>query len=141
MSSWGEQLDEEPGGQPGAADADAEQAAPPPLHFPSLDRFVEDYLAVIYRRDITMAGTRWCPEWWKHGEAIARLEAMWRAWELLRLDPGEGGSNWWLMHADPHMRVLLSDLGPFKNCRGGNHSEERSLPLPTTKPPKGLFLL
>lgn len=130
----GEVLDERP------ADETAEEApAGPPLYFSSLDRFVSEYLAMIYRRDPSVASVRWCPEWFKHAEAIARLEAMWRAWELLRLDPGEGASNWWLVHCDPHMRVLLSESGPFRNCRNTSHSEERSQPLPVVAPPRGVF--
>lgn len=116
-----------------------EQPEPPALRFPTLDRFVLEYLVLIYRRDTTATNIFWCKEWFKHAEAIARLEGMWRAWEKLRLDPGEGGSNWWLGHADPHMRVLLSEDGPFKHCRKGGHVEERSTPLPSDTPPAGLF--
>lgn len=120
-----------------APDDEAEED-PPQLHFPTLDRFVEDYLVQIYRRDLEEKNLRWCSEWWQHGEAIARLEALWRSWELLRLDPGEGGSNWWLGHCDPHMAKLLSENGTFRHCRTG-HAANRSKPLPATPPPGGLF--
>jgi hypothetical protein len=48
---------------------------------------------------------RWfgAPVWWGHPEAVARLTALWRAWEVLRLDPATGMSNWWTLHFDPHM--------------------------------------
>lgn len=100
-----------------------------PLRFDSLPAFVEQYLVMVYRRDMESASIRWCTEWFRHAEAIGRLEALWRAWELLRLDPGEGASNWWLGHCDPHMRVLLSETGPFRNCKKGKHAEDRSVPL------------
>lgn len=125
---------------PDAPESDeTEEPVGPALYFPTLDRFVSEYLALVYRRDLKTASMRWCPEWFKHAEAIARLEAIWRAWELLRLDPGEGASNWWLVHCDPHMRVLMSETGPFRNCRDSKHAEERSLPLPVEKPPAGIF--
>lgn len=111
----------------------------PPLMFPTLDAWVSGYLVQMYRRDLNLPAARWCRQWFKHAEGIARLEAMWRAWELLRLDPGEGASVWWLNHCDPHMRVLMSETGPFRNCRKGEHSDERSVPLPVDDPPEGLF--
>lgn len=134
---WGDDL----GADPGTGEVPAEEPTPgPALRFKSLDEFVGQYLSQIYRRDLeSQQGLRWCREWWKHAEGIARLEAMWRAWELLRLDPGEGGSNWWLNHCDPHMRVLMSETGPFRNCKKGTHAEERSLPLPVDVAPTGMF--
>ncbi|WP_353710631.1 DUF4913 domain-containing protein [Arthrobacter sp. K5] len=44
------------------------------------------------------------------------LEALWRAWEFLRLEGTAGMSVWWSDHADHHMSVLLSTDGPFKGC-------------------------
>jgi hypothetical protein len=44
------------------------------------------------------------------------LEALWRAWEFLRLEGTAGMSVWWRDHADHHMSVLLSTDGPFKGC-------------------------
>ena len=50
----------------------------PPLRFPTLPVFVT-HLADLYRREVFDSSERaWCPEWWEHPEAIARLEAMWR---------------------------------------------------------------
>jgi len=87
----------------------------------------------MYRRPLGGQGVTWCPEWWRHAEAIARLEALWRAWEHLRLDPATGMSVWFRDHADHHMGVLLSADGPFKGCKPDKHGE-RLEPLPLTLP-------
>lgn len=117
---------------PADAGADAEEPREP--YFPDLMTFVKDYLSPMYRRALTGSATTWCPEWWKHSEAIARLEALWRAWEFLRLDPHTGMSVWFRDHADHHMGVLLSADGPFKGCKPAEHGE-RLKPLPLTPPP------
>jgi hypothetical protein len=51
-------------------------------------------------------------EWWKHADAIARLEALWRAWEHLRQDPHAGMSVWFRDHADHHMEADAVARGP-----------------------------
>jgi hypothetical protein len=86
------------------------------LMYPNLGEFVEDYLAIAYAREIDNRTTYWCPEWWRHPEALARLDALWRAWEHLRRDPALGPSTWWRDHADHHMPLLLSQEGPFRRC-------------------------
>lgn len=116
---------------PAAASDDDEPSEP---YFPDLMTFVRDYLSPMYRRALSGSATTWCPEWWKHSEAIARLEALWRAWEFLRLDPHTGMSVWFRDHADHHMGVLLSSEGPFKGCKPESHGE-RLKPLPLTAPP------
>ncbi|MDF1480337.1 DUF4913 domain-containing protein [Leifsonia sp. H3M29-4] len=136
-ADWGEELNPSTGELDAPTPENPEGA--PELRFATLPDFVEQYLVLIYQRDLDIASNRWCTKWWYHAEAIARLEAMWRAWELLRLDPGEGGSNWWLSHADPHMRVLLSENGPFRHCRKGLHAEDGRLsPLPVEVVPDDL---
>ncbi|MGI5217505.1 DUF4913 domain-containing protein [Nocardia sp. CA-290969] len=102
--------------------------------------FVENYLSVVYRRQVSdLSDTVWCPEWWKHIEAVVRLQAVWRAWEHLRQDPATGLSVWFLDHADPHMAVLLNPRGPFKYCSVRNGHKEMLEPLPTVTPPDGLL--
>jgi hypothetical protein len=54
---------------------------------------------------------RWCLEWYFHPEAVSRVEALWRAWEHLRLDGATGISVWFKDHADHHMSVLLDPRG------------------------------
>lgn len=117
-----------------------EAGGPPQLYYSTLDVFVRDLLAPTYRRPIDARNRSWCPQWWRHAEAIARLEALWRAWEHLRLDPATGVSVWFRDHADHHMTVLLdSDAGPFKYCNTERGHSPRLEPLPVDAPPEGLF--
>lgn len=99
--------------------------------YDSVVEFVENYLILVYRRDL--AGPTefaWCPEWFRHAEAAVRLEALWRAWEHLRRYGAPGLSVWMLDHADPNLRVLLDPRGPFGACSvSGGHSDEIA-PLP-----------
>jgi len=109
------------------------------LYYPTLELFVVDYLLKTYRRAVSSTNSAWCPEWWRHEEAIVRLEALWRSWEHLRRDAGLGTSVWLREHADHHMTVLLSANGPLKGCTPKQHSA-RPLPrLPSTPAPLGLL--
>jgi len=119
-----------------AAVEPAEQ--PPELYYPDVVAFVSQHLIPMYRRPLGGQGVTWCPEWWRHAEAIARLDALWRAWEHLRLDAATGASVWFRDHADHHMPVLLSTDGPFKGCKPDRHGE-RLDPLPLSAPPPELF--
>ena len=72
------------------------------LFYPHVAAFVSDRLVHLYARRLGQTYV-WCPEWFRHAEALSRLDALWRAWEHLRLDPATGISVWWRDHADPHM--------------------------------------
>jgi len=101
-----------------SAATSASTPEPPEPAFTNLVDFVEKRIVVIYRRVTDSATRRWCPEWWRHDEAVLRLFALWRAYEALRRDDqGLGLSQWWLQHADPHMRVLMAVDGPFELCK------------------------
>lgn len=134
-----------PDGQSRAGD-DAPQSEQRRLVFESLSDFVVDKLAPTYRREVTEGlSRRWCPEWWRHTEANSRLEALWRAWEHLRLDPATGMSVWWRDHADHHMEKLFDPDGPFKACsvRDGHKKPGQPgyiEPLPVTSEPTGMFV-
>ena len=54
------------------------------------------------------ASFRWAARWRDYPEALARIDALWRAWEHLRLDEATGSSTWWIEHADHHMPILMS---------------------------------
>ena len=107
--------------------------------YATVEDFVRELLAPMYRRALDGTDRSWCPEWWRHAEAISRLDALWRAWEHLRLDPDTGMSVWFRDHADHHMAVLLDSEGPFKRCspiKGHRALDE----LPLEPPPEGLFV-
>lgn len=116
----------------------AELADPPGLYYVTVEEWVSEWLFPVYRRSVLGHERVWCPEWWKHGEAIARLEALWRAWESLRQDPATGLSVWFRDHADHHMTILLDADGPFKGC-DGRHSDRPLDQLPHDPPPDGMF--
>lgn len=123
-------------------DADAGPSQPtdgeptPALHFPTLPDFVE-HLATWYRREVWNSMERtWCPEWWRHPEAVVRLEVMWRSLESLRTDSATGVSVWLRDHADVHMGQLLNPAGPFRGCTATEgHSADPLGPLPLVAPP------
>lgn len=125
---------------PASADRQVVTAADRPVNepmYPSLPRWVADWLAPTLRRPDRQEQA-WCPQWWRHAEAICRLEALWRSWERLRLDGTVGMSVWWRDHADYHLRQLCDGReGPFAKCRGAHKGE--SPPLPVEEPPPGWF--
>ncbi|MFC8043052.1 DUF4913 domain-containing protein [Nocardia sp. NPDC057353] len=111
-----------------------------PMVYATVVEFVENYLSVVYQRQVTDLGdTVWCPEWYKHAEAAARLDALWRAWEHYRLDSATGMSVWFLDHADPHMAKLFDPRGPFKYCSVRNGHKDMLNPLPVKSPQQGMF--
>ena len=115
-------------------DEGADQDEAPELAYPSLGEWYTE----LYSRDVGRGGRLWCPEWWKHAEAIYRLDALWRAWEHLRLDGSLGPSTWLRDHLDPHMAQLMSPDGPFKGCEPDRGHRSRSTRLPGD-PPAGMF--
>ncbi|MBT1003965.1 DUF4913 domain-containing protein [Paenarthrobacter sp. DKR-5] len=131
---------DEPGG---GAGSDAGSEPERKLVYPNAVEFFSDLLAPSYVRDVNEgAAFAWCPEWYKHPEALIRMEAIWRAWEHLRLEPALGISVWYLNHADPHMRALMDTEGPFKKCAYDGHKSPRGpglASLPHTEPEPGIF--
>ncbi len=109
----------------------------PELYFASVDEFVREMIVPIFRRKVgDRSPFRWSAEWWRHPEAVLRLEALWRAWEHLRLDAATGMSVWLRDHADHHLPILFFDYGPFG--RSEDTSAHGDL-LPYEPPPEGLF--
>ncbi|MFF2088596.1 DUF4913 domain-containing protein [Nocardia sp. NPDC058176] len=125
-------------------DLDDEDEAPE-LHFATVDLFVE-WVAGVHARDI-MGNTdqfRWCPEWWRHAEAVTAFEALWRAWEHHRQNPGPGMASWWVQIFWPAMDRLLQIKGTFEHCRDAKHNTDPEIAatmasLPLVAPPPGLF--
>lgn len=115
-----------PDEQPDAAPAD-EQAT----HYADVYEFVNQFLVVIYARRVSHQTShfRWCPHWYEHPEAVARLEGLWKAFEHLRHDPHLGASTWWRDHADPTMTALTDPTGPFSACSPTSHAPPPPLPV------------
>jgi hypothetical protein len=113
------------------------------LVYDSAVEFFVELLAPSYVREVNEgAAFAWCSEWYKHPEALIRMESIWRAWEHLRLEPALGISTWWLNHVDPHMRVLMDKEGPFKKCAYDGHKPPRAAglaALPHSEPEAGIF--
>nr|AXV46594.1 DUF4913 domain-containing protein [Arthrobacter sp.] len=119
---------------PGEAPAAQEES---PLVYQSAEEFLHEHLLPLYNRIIDSRNGKWCKQWFLHPEAVSRVEALWRAWEHLRLDPATGMSVWWRDHADPHMAVLLSQKGPFHPCNNGRHHTPE--PFECDYAPEGWF--
>ena len=115
------------------------EQAKPESFYPDVAAFVAGFLAPTFAREWHDQDTerRWCSSWWLHVEAVVRLEAMWRAWEALRLDPALGASTWLLHHGDPGMAVLTKPHGTFHRCSPEAHRVWE--PLPVITPPTGMF--
>ncbi len=112
----------------------------PPLAFGSTAGWVTQMLFPTYRREVLRAGFTWCPRWWAHTEAVARLEALWRAWEHHRQLPAVGMAVWWKDYADPTMAALFNPAGPFAACTPTRHHDRDPVPpLPQEPPPPQLF--
>lgn len=119
-----------------------EQDAPDELVYANVLKFVEQHLSPLYGRYIDLEGRAevftWCGQWWRHREAVSRLTALWKAWESLRKDPTTGLAVWWRDYADPTMRALFDEHGPFEGCSPRRH-RPKTAPLVTIPPPEGLF--
>lgn len=130
----------DPAGEAAPAHASGDPAAPKDL-FPDLVAWVHDWLIPVYRRPVGDGRNRaWCPEWWKHPEALIRLAACWRGFESARPAPGEALSAWLRDDLDYHMTVLTSPDGPLKGCNEtrGHNPATALKPWATADPPANL---
>jgi hypothetical protein len=99
-----------------------------------LDAWVDDWLLPRIERPLATgggSGVCWCPHWWDHPEAVARLEALRDAWTKARVGTASAMASWWIEKLDPTLRVILAADGPFARCR----EQHRHLPLLTTYSP------
>ncbi|MEU3692359.1 DUF4913 domain-containing protein [Streptomyces narbonensis] len=83
----------------------------------ALTSWVHDLLLPVYGREIT-TGRPWCQQWQQHPEAVARLHALWLAWQQLTdAEAGlTGPSTWHRDHLDPTLLQLRTPEGPFGAC-------------------------
>lgn len=107
--------------------------------FASLDAFVDGYVLPNWRHRPSQG--KWCATWWQHGEAIARLEAVWEAFEVMRLEPAPALSTWWRDHLDVHMRTLTAEDGTFAGCTASRYEtvHQQQETWLSTPPEPGLF--
>jgi hypothetical protein len=119
------------------ADLPEEGQKPTELVYGSVEEFLHRQLLPTFVRTIDGRAGQWCVEWYYHPEAISRLEALWRAWEHLRLDGATGMSVWWKDRADHQMAVLLDPRGPFFRCDMKEHRDYEY--IEPRKAPEGLF--
>jgi hypothetical protein len=104
-------------------DTDSGDDAPEPV-YTAVEDWVTDHFLPMFRR--TLGGEyRWCGHWWRHGEAVSRLTALWHAWEVLRLQPGTGIATWYRDHLDHQLPVLMGARGPFFQCTETAHRDPR----------------
>lgn len=99
--------------------------------YESVHEWVTGWLAHMVRRRLGGGGTAWCARWSEHDEAVARLGALWAAWETTNVEGGTAPSAWWVHHFDPHWAVLTASNGAFASCGPDRHNPDPP-PLPTT---------
>ncbi|MER7763058.1 DUF4913 domain-containing protein [Streptomyces sp. NPDC097619] len=96
----------------------------------ALVEWVESVLVPGYLAEAS-ADARWCHQWTEHPIAIARLHALWLAWQELT-DPttcGHAGpSTWHRDHYDPTIRELRASTGPFQGCTKSEHQITHRIP-------------
>lgn len=110
-----------------------------PVYF-GVEDFVTDYLAANINRKLSTKpgkGLMWDAYWWRHDEVVARLTALWFAWEeaYANTDDAAAVSAWWIQHCEPHMRVLFDgETGPMSGALPDGtwmgHGPLRSVPAP-----------
>lgn len=145
MTDWAADEDVDPssvdyGSAEEAGDESEGEAAK--LVYPNVHEWVRGWLRFAYKRKIDGRNTFWAARWWQVDEALMRLEALWRSWEHLRLDPGTGMSVWWRDHADHHMPLLIAPGGPFDGIEGidaPENTSKKQQPLAHIDAPAWLF--
>jgi hypothetical protein len=118
-----------PAGQPGPGEEDE---VPEPV-FDRLQDWVEEQFLPGYPRPLG-GEYRWCRQWWRHGEAITRLTALWHSWEVMRLQPGTGMASWLRDYLDHQLPILLGRAGPFAGCSESEHIDPH---VPASDPQPG----
>jgi hypothetical protein len=101
--------------------------------------WVENNITTLIARKVptTDGAPRWCPQWWDHAEAIARLEAARQAWMVLSTAGGTGLVTYFDYLDRVVLAVLTSDTGPFARCNPRTHTPDRA--LGHTPPPPEIY--
>lgn len=101
----------------------------------SVYEFTDQLLAPLYgATEARIRSVNWSARWWAHPEAVARLDALWRRYEMLRVEePATYMETFLRVHADYHMRQIMSETGAFADCR---REDVPTVALPTTPMPQ-----
>jgi hypothetical protein len=89
--------------------------------YAQLEDWVEMYFLPTFQRPFG-GELRWCTVWKEHAEAIVRLQALWRSWEALRVEPRLGMITWLTSYLGPQLDALLARSGPFAQCTLDRHT-------------------
>ncbi|MEV7088024.1 DUF4913 domain-containing protein [Streptomyces sp. NPDC093085] len=83
----------------------------------ALSDWVNYLFLPVYGREISTSRP-WCAQWHEHPEAVARLHALWLAWQQLTdAEAGlSGPSTWHRDHLDQALVHLRAADGPFGAC-------------------------
>ncbi|MFD5030270.1 DUF4913 domain-containing protein [Streptomyces sp. NPDC058405] len=83
----------------------------------ALSDWVNHLFLPVYGREISTTRP-WCAQWHEHPEAVARLHALWLAWQQLTdAEAGlSGPSTWHRDHLDQVLVHLRAPDGPFAAC-------------------------
>ncbi|MER7484550.1 DUF4913 domain-containing protein [Streptomyces sp. NPDC126497] len=83
----------------------------------ALSDWVNHLFLPVYGREISTSRP-WCAQWHEHPEAVARLHALWLAWQQFTdAEAGlSGPSTWHRDHLDQTLAHLRAPDGPFAAC-------------------------
>jgi len=84
--------------------------------YDDVQSWVEGWFVHAYARSSAGWG-HWCPEWWRHREAVSRLTALWQSWEAAQKNTATGMAHWYVMYADPIFGHLTASHGVFASCK------------------------
>jgi uncharacterized protein DUF4913 len=95
-----------------------------------LASWVHGLLIPIYVREISTQAP-WCPEWWRHPEAVGQLHALFLAWQQLTAPDAEltGPAVWHRDFLVPSLAVLRDPSGTFAGCKPGTHRDKQPPPI------------
>ncbi|MFE3737775.1 DUF4913 domain-containing protein [Streptomyces sp. NPDC059134] len=87
------------------------------IEIAALSDWVNYLFLPVYGREISTSRP-WCAQWHEHPEAVARLHALWLAWQQLTdAEAGlSGPSVWHRDHLDQTLVHLRAPDGPFAAC-------------------------
>lgn len=102
---------------PSSATTDTGRLTP---QFPDLEAWVHEFFVLTFGRPDDQIC--WCAHWWDHPEAVLRLDALWRTWEVAAASESVTAMAVWIRdHLDPGLAVLFARTGPFAACAPDRH--------------------